>query len=58
MKDGSVAIHLKVLAIVMHKMFCGISLTFKNEFDTNYQTRSRFDVELYEDGDVKIKKKS
>ena len=59
-KAGSVTIHqsnLKVLATEMYKISCGISLSFMQdlveEFDKKYHTRSRYDVELDEDGNVK-----
>ena len=59
-KDGSVTIHqrnLKVLATEMYKISHGISPRFMQdlveEFDTKYHTRSRYDVELDEDGNVK-----
>ena len=59
-KDGSVTIHqrnLKVLATEMYKISHGISPKFMHdlveEIDTKYHTRSRYGVELDEDGNVK-----
>ena len=58
-KDGSVTIHqrnLKVLATEMYKISHGISPKFMHELveeiDTKYHTRSRYDVELDDDGSV------
>ena len=49
--------NLKVLATEMYKISCGISPRFMQdlveESDTKYHTRSRYDVELDEDGSVK-----
>ena len=49
--------NLKVLATEIYKISRGISLRFMQDlvevFDTKYQTRSRYGVELDKDGNVK-----